>query len=292
MQTLITKLNHDFLVRLQLVPGIGLAARRKVWQFLQDHLDEPLTIKQVAQLLALDAIGCTQLFNNWHDDRLTATVLANEQHSQVVTIVDDAYPQHLRELYAAPLALFCHGNLALLNDAGLAIVGARQATTYSYALLKQWLPELVGIKRPIISGLAAGVDSLSHQLAMNNRGQTVAVIGTGLDVAYPASNQSLQQKIASEQLLVSEYPLGTTPAKHHFPERNRIIAGLAQAILVTEAAIHSGSLITANIGLQENRDVLAVPGRVTDRLSAGCNALIAAGATPVSSAEDILNELR
>lgn len=292
MHTLITKLNHDFLVRLQLMPGIGLAAKRKVWQFLQDHLDEPLTIKQVAQILALETADCTQLFNRWHDDQLTEAVLANEQHSQVITIVDTAYPRHLRELYAAPLVLFCHGNLDHLIEPGLAIVGARQATTYSYALLRQWLPELVAANRPIVSGLAAGVDSLSHQLAMTNHGQTVAVIGTGLDVTYPASNQSLQQKLTEQQLVISEYPLGTPPAKHHFPERNRIIAGLSQAILVTEAAMHSGSLITANIGLQENRNVLAVPGRVTDRLSAGCNALIAAGATPVSSATDVLNELR
>ncbi|WP_407880441.1 DNA-processing protein DprA [Furfurilactobacillus entadae] len=192
----------------------------------------------------------------------------------------------------APLVLFSRGNWRLAQTSGLAIVGSRKASPYAYTVLNQWLPTSVNRQLPIISGLAAGVDALSHQQALMNHGATIAVIGTGLDVAYPAANRSLQQRLTREQLVISEYPLKTPPARFRFPERNCIIAGLSQAILVVEAAARSGSLITANIGLQENRTILAVPGRITDPMSAGCNALIAAGAVPVTCAADVLLTLQ
>ncbi|MCF6160002.1 MAG: DNA-processing protein DprA [Furfurilactobacillus sp.] len=292
MERLLQTINRDALIRLQFMPGVGLAGRRKVWQFLQTESNVPLTLTNLLDCLALPEIKAKQLANCWRDSRLSDTIARNHQFGKVTTILDEDYPTYLKEMYAAPLVLFSRGNWRLTQQAGLAVVGARQATAYSYTTLKQWLPAVIATKIPIISGLAAGVDALSHQLAVQHNGHTIGIIGTGLDIAYPAANRSLQQTLMRTQLVISEYPLGTGPARHRFPERNRIIAGLAQSVLVTEAAIHSGSLITANVGLQENRNVMAIPGRVTDPLSAGCNALISAGATPVCNVEGILNELQ
>ncbi|MYV16678.1 DNA-processing protein DprA [Furfurilactobacillus milii] len=292
MERLLQTINRDALIRLQFMPGVGLAGRRKVWQFMQAEPNVLLTLTNLLDCLALPEIKAEQLANCWRDSQLSNTITRNHQFGKVTTILDEDYPTYLKEMYAAPLVLFSRGNWQLTQQAGLAVVGARQATAYSYTTLKQWLPAVIATKIPIISGLAVGVDALSHQLAVQHNGHTIGVIGTGLDIAYPAANRSLQQTLMQTQLVISEYPLGTGPARHRFPERNRIIAGLAQSVLVTEAAIHSGSLITANIGLQENRNVMAIPGRVTDPLSAGCNALISAGATPVCNVETILNELQ
>lgn len=142
----------------------------------------------------------------------------------------------------------------------------------------------------LVSGLAKGVDGLTHQLALKHHGKTIAVIGNGLDISYPSCNRALQTQIAHAGLLLSEYPLESRPLKYHFPLRNRIIAGLCKTVLVVEARHHSGSLITANLALQENRNVLALPGRINDINSTGCNELIAAGAKPVLNSNDILEE--
>ncbi len=292
MERLQQTLNRDALIRLQFMPGVGLAGRRKVWQCLQTDPEVHLTLANLLDVLALTTEKSSILANAWQDAELSEKITQNRQMTKITTILDDDYPPHLKEIYAAPMVLFSRGNWELTQQAGLAVVGARQATAYSYTTLQAWLPAIVATEIPIISGLAAGVDALSHQLAVQHHGRTIAIVGTGLDIAYPAANQSLQHELMRTQLVISEYPLGTKPARHRFPERNRIIAGLAQSILVTEAAIHSGSLITANIGLQENRNVLAIPGRVMDALSAGCNALISAGATPACGVADILNELQ
>ncbi len=156
--------------------------------------------------------------------------------------------------------------------------------------MTQLLPNVIQQKLILVSGLAKGVDGLSHQLALKHHGKTIAVIGNGLDISYPSCNRALQTQIAHAGLLLSEYPLESRPLKYHFPLRNRIIAGLCQTVLVVEARHHSGSLITANLALQENRNVLALPGRINDIYSTGCNELIAAGAKPVLNSNDILEE--
>ncbi|GAB6092096.1 DNA-processing protein DprA [Furfurilactobacillus curtus] len=286
--------NRDFLVKFHFLPGIGLAKRRQLWAYLRSHIDTRLTLARVAEVLdwSTDDFHQAQIF--WQSVKLANQIDLNQATSKITTILDPDYPPFLRELYAAPLVLFSRGNWQLTSCAGLAVVGARKATAYSRLALKRLLPPLLTKQThpPIISGLASGVDAFSHQLAIQYETSTVAVIGTGLDVTYPAAHQSLQAELMTHQLVISEYPLGTPPARFRFPERNRIIAGLSQAVLVTEAAQHSGSLITANIALQENRNVLAVPGRITDPLSQGCNALISAGATPITTATELMAELR
>ena len=154
------------------------------------------------------------------------------------------------------------------------------------------IPPLVAEGVTLVSGLAKGIDQMVHSCAIGNGGATIGVIGTGLDVSYPRENASLQRKMMAEQLVISEYPLGSKPERFHFPMRNRLIANLSLATLVIEATEKSGSLITANLALQENRDVFAVPGNITSRLSVGTNQLIKAGAACVLNATDVLEEMK
>ncbi len=180
--------------------------------------------------------------------------------------------------------------LSLLNTQSLAVVGARQMTSYGEATLKGILPVIIKRGITVISGLAAGVDGLSHEITLKNQGKTIGVIGSGIDQVYPRNHQYLQRAVAEQGLVISEYGLGEEPIAWHFPERNRIIAGLAETLLVVEAKKRSGSLITANIALEENRNVCAIPGRIDAPLSLGCNQLIAAGAKPITEAKDLLDE--
>lgn len=221
-------------------------------------------------------------------------VLEGQYHEKGIhflMIEDEAYPERLRQIYLPPIALFYRGDLSLLKKRMLGIVGSRRHTDYSTQALELLIPSLVRERVVVVSGMAAGVDSIAHRTTLHHRGKTVAVVGTGLDVCYPRENESLYEKMAESGLVVSEYPMGSQPLKYHFPYRNRIIAGLSHAVCVTEAKMKSGSLITANVALSENRTVFALPGKITSPYSQGTNALIMAGATPVTEAEDILREL-
>lgn len=208
------------------------------------------------------------------------------------TIVDEDYPLSLKETYLPPAVLFYQGNWKLTKRRRLGIVGSRKSTEYGERVLTKILPPLVQRNVTTISGLAAGIDQQVHSQTIRLGGDTIAVIGTGIDQHYPKNHVYLQQKIGREQLLISEYPLGVPPAKYHFPMRNRIIAGLSHGTLVIEAQERSGSLITANLALQENREVFAVPGSILSSGSKGTNQLIQAGAKLVLDVEDIFDELR
>lgn len=217
----------------------------------------------------------------------------NSSQTHCLTILDAAYPPQLAEIYHPPVVLYYQGSLALLKAPILAIVGARQNSNYALTCLQHLLPDILA-KAPhlvTVSGLANGVDMLAHSLTLLQKRPTIAVLGTGLNLCYPKQNHALQKDIAQLGLVLSEYPLDSPPLKFHFPKRNRIIAGLCQTVLVVEAKKRSGSLITANLALQENRNVLAIPGRIDMPLSQGTNELILAGAKPVLKAEDVLEEI-
>lgn len=211
-----------------------------------------------------------------------------------VSIFDGTYPTLLREIYAPPVILFYQGDLTILErHICLSVVGARVATNYGLAAVTEIIPNLFkATKQPIaiVSGLAKGIDTKAHEVTLNAKGYAIGVIGTGLDEFYPRNNKNLQKRIAKEQLLLSEYPLGAKPLKFRFPERNRIIAGLSRGILVIEAKKRSGSLITAYNGLDENRDVFALPGSIFEKNSEGCHKLIQLGAVLTQNADDILDE--
>ena len=204
---------------------------------------------------------------------------------------DALYPKRLKEIYLPPVVLFYKGRLELFNRLSIGIVGARNHTPYSKEALEYLLPDILERKVSIISGLARGVDSLAHQLTLDLKGETIAVIGNGINICYPKENQSLYDAIGKKGLILSEYPLDSPPLKFHFPYRNRIIAGLSHGLCVIEARLHSGSLITANVALSENRQLFALPGNITSEYSKGTNELITAGAFPIRNANDILDSL-
>ena len=215
-----------------------------------------------------------------------------EHKVKVITILDGGYPQRLKEIYLPPIVLFYRGNLSLINRRAVAIVGSRDHSKYAKDCIHELIPVLVNDDVVVISGLARGVDTLAHEETLKANGSTIAVIGSGLNVVYPSENSKLYDVIAKRGLILSEYPLQSRPLKFHFPYRNRIIAGLSHGVCVIEAKEKSGSLITANLALSENREVFAVPGSIFSIHSKGTNSLIEAGACLVSSGETISKNLK
>lgn len=201
------------------------------------------------------------------------------------------YPQLLAEIGDPPLGLYVRGDPSVLSMPQLAMVGARNPTPTGREIAHDFAAHLTGCGLTITSGLALGVDTASHQGALT-RGSTIAVCGTGLDVDYPRGNRLLAEQIAASGALISELPLGTSPHKSNFPRRNRIISGLALGTLVVEAAVRSGSLITARLASEQGREVFAIPGSIHNPLAHGCHRLIREGAKLVESAGDIFDELR
>lgn len=211
--------------------------------------------------------------------------------NHVLTLDDPAYPPLLLETHAPPPVLFVHGNPAVLANPQLAIVGSRNPTPNGRQLARAFAVDLAASGLAVTSGLALGIDAESHRGALEAGGITIAVAGTGLDRVYPASHKGLAHEIAQRGALVSEFPPGTTPRPEHFPRRNRIISGLSLGTLVVEAALRSGSLITARYAAEQGREVFAIPGSIHNPLSRGCHALIRQGAKLVETVADILEEL-
>jgi DNA processing protein len=210
----------------------------------------------------------------------------------ILTLDDPAYPQQLRELHDAPPLLFVRGAPGQLHNPQLAVVGSRNPSVIGKETAYAFSRSLAGAGMVITSGLAQGIDAASHQGAMDGGGHTIAVFGTGLDRVYPARNRDLARAIVEQGgALVSEYPPGTQPLPGNFPRRNRLISGLSLGTLVVEAALRSGSLITAWMASEQGREVFAIPGSIHNPLARGCHRLIRDGAKLVETAQDILEEL-
>lgn len=209
---------------------------------------------------------------------------------QALTLLDDAYPSNLRQVADAPPVLFVRGRLLPDDGLAVALVGTRRATPYGRAVAERLGRDLAGAGVTVISGLAKGVDTAAHQAALDAGGRTLAVLGNGLDQVYPPENGGLARRIAEtgHGALVSEFAPGVPPDAVNFPRRNRIISGLSRATLIVEAGERSGALITADFALEQGRDVLAVPGSIFNAMSVGANQLLRQGATPVTSAQDVL----
>jgi len=208
----------------------------------------------------------------------------------IVTLADPEYPQALRETPTPPLALYIKGKRHPADSAGVAIVGTRRCTSYGRLVARKLATELAERGVTVISGMAPGVDTAAHQGALA-AGRTVAVLGTGLGKPYPAGSESMMERIAARGAVISEYPWDTPGASWTFPRRNRLIAGLARAVVVIEAPSRSGALITVERALEQGKEVCAVPGPITSEASAGSNRLLQEGARLVVSVEDILEEL-
>jgi len=203
---------------------------------------------------------------------------------------DPAFPTRLRSIHDPPPGLFVRGagDVDLLHSLGVAIVGARSCSDYGAHVARSFAEALARTGVVVVSGLARGVDGWAHRGALDGGGETIAVLGCGIDRDYPRAHAALAARIVETGLIVSEYPPGVEPAPWRFPARNRIVAGLAAATVVVEARERSGALITADLALEEGREVLAVPGEITAALSRGSNALLRAGATPATSVADVL----
>lgn len=215
----------------------------------------------------------------------------SEPENHLVTLVDATYPTLLKTIYDPPLVLYIKGDPSLLNNTQIAVVGSRNPSKMGADTAYNFAEHLAQLGIVITSGMATGIDAASHFGALEANGSTIAVCGTGLDRVYPARHHKLAKKIAAQGALVSEFPLGSMPRPYHFPKRNRIISGLSVGCLVVEAAIQSGSLITAKQALEQGREVFAVPGSIHNPLARGCHYLIRQGAKLVETADDILEEL-
>jgi DNA processing protein len=211
--------------------------------------------------------------------------------NHILTLGDDRYPALLREIPDPPPVLFVHGDPALLHHPQLAMVGSRNPSPGGRDNALNFARHLAAAGLTVTSGLAIGIDGAAHQGALDGEGHTVAVTGTGLDRVYPASQRELAHRIADQGVLVSEFSPGTPPLAANFPRRNRIISGLSIGTLVVEAALKSGSLITARLALEQGREVFAIPGSIHNPLARGCHTLIRQGAKLVETASDIMEEL-
>ncbi|MGE5397827.1 MAG: DNA-processing protein DprA [Chitinophagales bacterium] len=211
--------------------------------------------------------------------------------NEIITELDDNYPDNLKHIYAAPLVLFCIGNAKLLGLQAVAMVGSRRATPYGRRVARQLGKELAGAGLVIVSGMARGIDAESHWGCLEAHGMTIGVLGTGPDIVYPKENRELFNRVSAEGLLLSEFWPGTPGEPKNFPIRNRLISGLSRGLVVVEAQEKSGAMITVEYALEQGRDVFAVPGPITSEYSKGTNFMLKEGARIVTCANDVLEEL-
>ena len=278
---------------LALTPGLGPTRGRRLVEFF-GGVDTVFR----ASLTELEAVGIPSVSAQslgtgrsleFAQDELARAAAAGVK---VISLDDVAYPSHLKQIYDPPLILYVRGKDAMISQPGIALVGTRHPTPYGLGMAERLSCDLAARGLVIFSGMARGVDTAGHRGALAGKGTTVAVFGTGVDVAYPKENTRLMDQIlASGGAVISEFPMGTFAAPQNFPIRNRIISGISLGVLVVEAAEYSGTRITARCALEQSRDVYAVPGNVTNKNSWGPNTLIKQGAKLVATWEDVWEEL-
>jgi len=278
-------------LQLTLTPGLGAATIRGLLK--QFGLPENILAANRVQLERAAGPAAAELLRPEAIAPAIERALrwAQEPGHAIVTLADAAYPRLLLEIPDPPPLLYTIGRVELLGRPSLAVVGSRNATAQGARDAEQFAKAFSAAGLTIVSSLALGIDAAAHRGALVAAGSTIAVFGTGVDVIYPRQNAPLAERIAESGLLLSEFPLGTSGLAHNFPRRNRLISGLAQGCLVVEAALASGSLITARAAAEQGREVFALPGSIHSPLTKGCHALIKQGAKLVESAEDVLAEL-
>jgi DNA processing protein len=278
-------------LQLALTPGLSAArVRTLLGQF---GLPQAVLQKKRSELAQFASAEALQALDSEEVREAVARSLewAAAPNRAIITLADSAYPRGLLEISDPPVLIYAAGRAELLSRPALAIVGSRNASAQGERNAESFAKALSDAGLCIVSGLALGIDAAAHRGGMAGASSTIAVLGTGIDVLYPRRNAELAAQIASRGLMLSEFAPGTAPAAHNFPRRNRLISGLAQGCLVVEAALASGSLITARSAADQGREVFAIPGSIHSPLSRGCHALIKSGAKLVESAEDVLAEL-
>jgi len=278
-------------LRLTLTPGLGPAAIRALLR--EFGLPDAVLARSRSDLARHAPVTALDALHSPEVDRAVERALewlAQPQRA-LLTLADETYPRALLEIADPPPVLYAQGRLGLLQHPALAVVGSRNATAQGMANAESFARALSDAGLTIVSGLALGIDAAAHRGGLAGASSTIAVLGTGMDIVYPARNAALAAQIGERGLLVSEFALGTGATTHHFPRRNRLISGLARGCLVVEAALASGSLITARAAADQGREVFAIPGSIHSPLSKGCHALLKSGAKLVESADDVLSEL-
>lgn len=282
--------------RLQQALALDLLPRLGVYRLLQRIKDScPFSLFELnnSELMKLGFNDAQiKIFHQPPLEKLDAAVhwVKAATNRTVISYFDDDYPLLLKEISSPPMLLFCQGNAALLHSPQVAMVGSRAATISGKETAKRLAQDLTQYGFCVTSGLATGIDSYAHQGALSHGGNTIAVLGSGLNVIYPKSNLALARNIEQQGLLVSEFWPNTPPNAPQFPRRNRIVSGLSLGVVVVEAAQRSGSLITARLAAEQNREVFAVPGSINNPKVAGCHALISQGAKLITSVADIIDE--
>lgn len=283
--------NTDYFLALNRIPGIGPKTVQRCLTYFPDLADlfraSPQDLVSIGLSSSLSEAIRTFDFNRIEMDR----IWQSSPDQVILTWEHPRYPSLLKEIASPPIVLYAKGHLDALLAPCLGMVGTRKPTPIGSEIAWQFSAELASAGVTIVSGLALGIDAQAHSGCLAQSGQTVAVLGTGIDMIYPHRHLDLSRQIAKNGLLLSEFPLKSTANAGHFPRRNRIISGLSSAILVVEASIRSGSLITARFALEQNRDVMAIPGSVDSTQSRGCHQLLQQGAKLITSSQDVLDEL-
>ena len=277
---------------LRLVPGLGT---RRSGQLL-DRLKTPHAIFR-ASASELEAAGLSGALARSmasgcsFEDAATQQQILREAGAQLIPLGDPRYPEPLRRIYDPPPVLFARGRVDLLSSICLGVVGTRHPTPYGIAAAERLSADLARAGMTITSGMARGIDTAAHKACLAAAGSTIAVFGCGVDVVYPSENKKLAAEIAARGLILSEFPMGSTAFPQNFPIRNRIISGLSVGLLVVEGAQYSGSSITARLAIEQGREVFAVPGNITSKMSWGPNLLIKQGAKLIQDWNDVVVEL-
>ncbi len=241
----------------------------------------------------VDELTAQKILNGVNIEAIQPTLdWLKKDHTHVITLADKAYPQALLEISNPPVLLYAIGHTQWLNHPSIAMVGSRSSTPQGEKNAQDFAESLCNHGLCVVSGMALGIDAAAHRGAIKANGATIAVVGTGLDIVYPAKHRDLAHKIAESGLILSEFPLGTPSKAQNFPRRNRIISGLSLGCLVVEANLNSGSLITARLAIEQGREVFAIPGSIHSPVAKGCHALIKQGAKLVENTADILEELK
>lgn len=278
-------------IDLSLVPGIGPQTYRALLSAfgLPDNIRSATRV-QLAQVVSHSI--AQRILEHGREAQVAAAIAWRTQPGRsIVTLADPDYPPRLLQISDPPVLLYVVGDIRLLGAVSLAVVGSRNSTQQGVLNAERFSRALSDAGLTIVSGLALGVDAAAHRGALAGLSSTIAVLGCGADIVYPMGNEALYRQIGEHGAIVSEFPLGTPPARENFPRRNRLISGLSRGCLVIEAALASGSLITARFAAEQGREVFAIPGSIHSPLSRGCHALIKQGAKLVESAQDVLEEL-
>ena len=278
-------------IGLSLIPGLGAQSFCHLLRTFNDPAG--IYTASFSQLRSVVTEPVARLIAQGPANEAIAPALQwlEQSGNQMVTLADADYPRALLEIPDPPPLLYCKGRLSLLNNISIAVVGSRNASPQGEKNAEDFSQALSHQGYCIISGMALGIDGAAHRGALKGAGSTIAVVGTGMDIIYPAKHRELAHQIAEHGLLISEFPLGTPSLAQNFPRRNRIISGLALGCLVVEANLQSGSLITARLAAEQGREVFAIPGSIHSPLSKGCHRLIKQGAKLVDNIQDIVDEL-